>query len=168
MGDLRAEQAPFNSPLETGLRALAVLEAMYPRACDLRELTWYDHLVVFTADIDGRDGQPVPGSLHPSLPGREDGIDVRRSVVERSLRLLQRVHLVEERHGPDGIRFLAGDGAPEFLETLQAPYTQRLKVRARWLAERLDGLSPEEVAAVVDRSVGLLRVQFSSPEGERG
>ena len=36
----------FNSPLETGIRALAILDAAYPRAFDLSEPTWLDHLVV--------------------------------------------------------------------------------------------------------------------------
>jgi hypothetical protein len=46
---------PFNSPLETGIRALVLLEAFYPRQCDLIEMTWLDHLVVHTADLDGDD-----------------------------------------------------------------------------------------------------------------
>jgi len=58
---------PFNSTLETGIRALVVLEAFYPRHCDLMEMTWFDHLIVHTGDIDGQD---VPESLHPDLPNR--------------------------------------------------------------------------------------------------
>ncbi len=54
----------FNSELETGTRAMVILEAAYPRAFDLARLTWFDHLVVHTEDIGG------PESLHPALPGR--------------------------------------------------------------------------------------------------
>lgn len=167
MGDLRQDKAPFNSPLETGLRALVVLEAMYPRPCDLGELTWFDYLVVYTADLDGPDGAEAPESLHPPIPGRQDGIIVRRRLVERSLDLMRGVHLVDLRHDADGIRYVAGDDAPEFLETLQAPYTQRLKERARWLADRLSGLSRDEISEIVDRNIGALAVQFAAPEGDR-
>ncbi|WP_437871808.1 ABC-three component system middle component 2 [Methylorubrum extorquens] len=167
MGDLKSDKAPFNSPLETGLRALVILEAMYPRPCDLGELTWYDYLVVYTADLGGEDGATAPASLHPPIPGRQDGIIVRRRLIERSLDLMRGVHLVDLRHDADGIRYVAGDDAPEFLETLQAPYTQRLKERARWLADRLSGLSRTEIAAIVDRNIGALTVQFAAPEGDR-
>ena len=43
----------FNSPLETGVRSVVLLNTAYPRAFDLKELTWLDHLVVHTGDISG-------------------------------------------------------------------------------------------------------------------
>ena len=30
--------SPFNSPLETGVRALSILEAAHPNGCDLQRL----------------------------------------------------------------------------------------------------------------------------------
>ena len=33
----------FNSPLETGVRAVVVLDAAFPRCFDLAHLTWFDH-----------------------------------------------------------------------------------------------------------------------------
>ncbi|WP_244537239.1 ABC-three component system middle component 2 [Methylobacterium pseudosasicola] len=158
---------PFDSPLETGLRALVVLEAMYPRACDLSEMTWYDHLVVNTADIADRDGGEGPRSLHPATPGRHDALNIRRQAVEASLMLMHRVHLVEVRHCEDGIRYASGETTPSFLDALQAPYMLRLKDRARWLASRFEGMDAADIAAVVDRHVGLWAVQFRSGEGDR-
>ena len=38
----------FNSPMETGVRATVVLDAVYPRAFDLARITWLDHLVVYS------------------------------------------------------------------------------------------------------------------------
>ena len=165
MGDLSPGDTPFDGPLETGLRALVVLEAMHPRACDLTQMTWYDHLVVHTADIAGRDGEQGPKSLHPAQPGREDAMTVSRKVVEESLHLMHRMHLVDVLYGEDGIRYMASDDAPSFLDALQAPYMLRLKDRARWLAERFVGMSIPEIAAVVDRHVGRWAVQFRTSEG---
>jgi hypothetical protein len=88
----RPHPHPFNSALETGIRALVVLEAFHPRHCDLTELTWFDHLVVHTSDIQGED---VPFSLHPDLPNRAGELLVRRRLVEESLLLMQRLHLVD-------------------------------------------------------------------------
>jgi ABC-three component (ABC-3C) system Middle Component 2 len=61
----------FNSSLETGVRAVVVLDAAFPRAFDLSQLTWLDHLVVHTADIGG------PDSLHPDIPQRTGELLVR-------------------------------------------------------------------------------------------
>ena len=33
----------FNSDVETGIRALILLEALHPRACNIAELTWFDY-----------------------------------------------------------------------------------------------------------------------------
>ena len=167
MGDLKpTADDPFDSSLEIGLRALVVLEAMHPRACDLTEMTWYDHLVVNTADVLDRDGADGPQSLHPATPGRHDALTVRRNVIERSLMLMHRVHLVDVRHCDDGIRYAAGETAPSFLDALQAPYMLRLKDRAQWLAGRFEGMNAREIAAVVDRHVGIWAVQFRAGEGE--
>src|SRR4051812_39282195 len=107
----------FNSPLETGLRAVVVLEALYPRACGLTEMTWFDHLVVHTGDPGG------PTSLHPDLPGRSGELLVRRRLVEGSLRLMQQVHLLDAVNDETGIHFVASDNAPSFIDLLQTPYS---------------------------------------------
>ena len=125
---------PFNSTLETGIRALVVLEAFYPRRCDLIEMTWLDHLVVHTGDLDG---QNVPESLHPDLPNRAGELLVRRQLVETSLRMMQQVHLVEVFETDAGIEFCASEEAPSYLDLLQAPYSLALKQRAKWIAARL-------------------------------
>jgi|SRR5258708_6684097 hypothetical protein len=65
--------ALFNGSLETGMRAIVVLDAAYPRSFDLAWLTWCDHLVVHTADIGG------PPSLHPDIPQRTGELLVRRA-----------------------------------------------------------------------------------------
>ena len=37
--------SPFNSPMETGVRSLAILHAAYPAAFDLQRLVEMDYLV---------------------------------------------------------------------------------------------------------------------------
>jgi hypothetical protein len=148
---------PFNSALETGVRALVLLEAFHPRHCDLTELTWFDHLVVHTADIQGED---VPASLHPDLPNRTGELLVRRRLVEESLRLMQRVHLVDVVDSADGIAFAASEDAPSFLDLLQAPYSVELKKRAAWMAERFSGMSQSSIRSLVDDKIGRWTAEF--------
>lgn len=153
----RVRSHPFNCSLETGIRALVLLEAFHPRHCDLTELTWFDHLVVHTADIQGED---VPTSLHPDLPNRTGELLVRRRLVEESLRLMHRVHLVDVVDGTDGISFTASQDAPSFLDLLQAPYTLELKKRAAWMAERFSDMSQASIRALVDDKIGRWTAEF--------
>jgi hypothetical protein len=152
---------PFNSTLETGIRALVVLEAFYPRRCDLLEMTWLDHLVVHTGDFDGQD---VPESLHPDLPNRAGELLVRRQLVERSLRLMQQVHLVELFETEDGISFAASEDAPSYLDLLQAPYSLALKQRAKWMANRFAGMHTAEIRALVEGHIGRWTAEFRAEE----
>lgn len=150
------EAPPLNSPLETGIRALVLLDALYPRACSLTEMTWFDHLVVHTGDLDG------PSSLHPDLPGREGEIYVRRTLIESSLRLMHQAHLVDVLHHDDGIYFIASEDAPSFLELLQAPYTLELKHRARWISEQFSGLPTNELQTLIQDKVGRWTAEFQT------
>ncbi|WP_313570135.1 ABC-three component system middle component 2 [Comamonas terrigena] len=148
---------PFNSTLETGIRALVLLEAFHPRRCDLLEVTWLDHLVVHTGDLGG---QEAPQSLHPDLPNRAGELLVRRQLVEKSLRLMQQVHLVEVFETEDGISFGAGEDAPSYLDLLQAPYSLALKERARWIARYFAGLKMDEIRALVESRIGRWTADF--------
>lgn len=156
---------PFNSSLETGIRALVVLEAFYPRRCDLLEMTWLDHLVVHTGDLDGQD---VPVSLHPDLPNRAGELLVRRQLIERSLRLMQQVHLVEVFETEAGIEFCASEGAPSYLDLLQAPYSIALKQRAKWMADRFAGMETNQMRALIDSRIGRWTAEFGTDEAPKG
>lgn len=158
----------FNSPLETGIRALVLLEALYPRTCGLTEMTWFDHLVVHTADLDGVDGMQPPSSLHPALPGREGELYVRRSLVEESLHLMHQAHLVDVQYREDGVYFAASEDAPGFLNLLQAPYTVELKDRARWIAEQFSGLEIAEIESLVRKKIGRWTAEFHVEGGATG
>jgi len=156
---------PFNSTLETGIRALVVLEAFYPRHCDLMELTWLDHVVVHTGDLDGND---VPESLHPDLPNRTGELLVRRQLVERSLRMMQQMHLIEVFDTESGIQFGASEEAPSYLSLLQAPYSQALKDRARWVADRFSGMDTAQIKALIERRIGRWTAEFRTDDALNG
>jgi hypothetical protein len=152
---------PFNSTLETGIRALVVLEAFHPRCCDLLELTWLDHLVVHTGDLDDPD---APSSLHPDLPNRAAELVVRRPLVEKSLRLMQQLHLVDVFETEDGIAFGASDEAPIYLDLLQAPYSVALKERAHWMAERFANKPAAEMREQMEKRIGRWTADFRVEE----
>ena len=145
----------FNSPLEAGIRAVFILENLRPEAMDLNDLILLDYLVVHTADIGG------PESLHPEIPNKEGELLVRRRLIENSLDLMHRCHLVERHLDERGVTFSASDEARNFLEVMETGYATRLKERAHWLAETFLRLSADEFRRVVGEKVGAWSEAFT-------
>jgi hypothetical protein len=133
-----------------------VLEAAYPRTLDLARLTWFDHLVVHTGDAGG------PPSLHPSLPERTGELLVRRRLVEESLTLMRRVHLVDAIADADGLAFRASDEAAAFVGLMRTEYALALKERAAWLVGELADLTQEELASRVEKRLDRWSMEFKS------
>lgn len=121
----------YNSPLETGIRAVIVLEHLRPVSADLPEMVLFNHVVVHTGDHGG------PTSLHTDLPDRKGELLVRRRLVEESLRLMQRCHLVVEEHDPEGIFYRAADEAAAYVDLLETPYSEHLKRCSAWIGEEV-------------------------------
>jgi hypothetical protein len=144
----------FNGPLETGIRAVIVLNALHPMTADLGRLIWLDHLVVHTADIGG------PPSLHPEIPQRTGELLVRRSLVEKGVELMVRSHLIEAKPCAEGIVYLASEEAAPFVELMQTPYGLTLRDRAMWLATRLDSMTDTELSDLIERKIGRWALEF--------
>lgn len=149
----------FNSPLEAGVRSLVILDATYPLGYDLSELTWLDHLVVHTADIDG------PPSLHPKLAHRSGELLVRRHLVEEGLTAMRRLHLIVIEASARGLIYKASDDGVAVIEHLRTDYARVLKERAHWLANMIEAMSPEDLKGLVDRRIGRWRIEFNGTEG---
>ncbi|UPK26551.1 ABC-three component system middle component 2 [Bradyrhizobium sp. 195] len=120
----------FNSPLEAGIRAVVVLEHLRPETLDLAEMVLFDHVVVHTADLGG------PPSLHPEIPGRKGELLVRRRLVESSLQLMQRCHLVDQEGAEEGIIYRVSEEAAAYVELLETDCSVQMKACARWLPSR--------------------------------
>jgi hypothetical protein len=151
----------FNSALETGVRALVLLNAAFPRMFDLAQLTWFDHLVVHTADVGG------PKSLHPDLPQRTGELLVRRRVVEEGVQLMRRLHMITAIADDNGIAYQASEDASALVETMHTPYALALKSRAEWLVRKIDELSGDQLADLIAQKIDRWAVEFqgeASPE----
>ncbi len=138
----------FNSALEAGIRAVIVLEHMRPEALDLAEMVLFDHVVVHTADLGG------PPSLHPEVPGRKGELLVRRRLVEASLELMQRCHLIDQESADEGIIYRASDEAAAYVELLETEYSMQMKVCARWVAEQVKSLTKAHFKILVREHIG--------------
>lgn len=136
---------PFNSPLETGVRSLAILVAAFPAAFDLQRLVEMDYLVVHSGDADG------PESLHAPLPLRAGELLVRRGLIEKGLTLMMSRGLVQRIPTDGGFSYVAGETAGPFIISLTADYSRRLNERATWAVDRFQGVPTEEIRRITHR-----------------
>lgn len=148
----------FNSPIETGMRALILLAASYPMQLDLQRLLEYDYMMVHTGDVDG------PPSIHPALPLRSGELLVRRQLIERGLMLMVSRKLVTRHATPNGFMYQAEDDAGPFLDTLTTEYLTDLKDRAEWVVDRFRDMSDQEIRFMLTRVYDQWSREFQIPE----
>jgi hypothetical protein len=148
----------FNSPIETGMRALILLVESYPAQLDLQRLLEYDYIMVHTGDVDG------PPSIHPALPLRSGELLVRRQLIERGLMLMISRGLVGRHATPNGFMYQAEDDAGPFLDALTAEYLNDLKDRATWVIEHFHDMNDQEIRFMLTRVYDQWSREFQIPE----
>lgn len=158
-----ADTAPlYNSALETGVRTVVLLNAAQPKSFDLMHLTWLDHLVVHTADIDG------PVSLHPDIPQRDGELIVRRQNIEEGLRLMRRLHLVSTDYTTDGIMFQVTEEGAQFAQLVRSEYGRLLKARAAWLIDYIGRVDTSEFVRLISEKIGRWSIEFQTESSANG
>lgn len=151
----------FNSPLEAGIRAVTVLEKLRPVEMDLAEMVLLDHVVVHSADLNG------PPSLHPDVPGRKGELLVRRRLIESSLELMRRFHLVDLKVSDAGLSYRASDEAAGYVELLESDYSERLKSCANWIAEQIRSKGKDAFLTEVRAALGDWGAAFIASDDRR-
>jgi hypothetical protein len=154
--DEHSASTPFNTPLEIGLRALALLNEAYPATYSLQRLVIFDYLVVHSDDLPNG-----PKGLHPQTPHRGGELLVRRAVLEQGLMLYQSRGLLERRYTPDGVLFAATERSAAFLDVLISPYVTNLRERAAWLITTHGGLSDTALTNITNTHIGEWGAEFA-------
>ncbi|PWC74508.1 ABC-three component system middle component 2 [Azospirillum sp. TSH64] len=152
----------YNGPLEAGVRAVAVLTAIFPQALDLHWLTMLDYLLTHTGELGG------PENIHPPSPIQAPATEVRRKLVQKALMLMMTRDLVTREVSANGIRYAAGDSAVPFLDGLRSPYMVAIKERAVWLAEHLGEFSNAKLDAFASTSFDRWVAEFQAIEQSLG
>jgi hypothetical protein len=130
----------FNTPLECGLRCLALLLSANPTPWDLQRIVQSEYLLVHSGDVLGG-----PPSLHPASPHRAGELLVRRALVERALLFMMSRQLICRSLSTDGIQYVAGENAVPFFDSLQSSYSRTLLSRAKWVVQRFGQLQSSEL-----------------------
>ena len=148
----------FNSPIETGMRALILLAESYPEKLDLQRILEFDYIMVHTGDVDG------PPSIHPALPLRSGELLVRRQLIERGLMLLISRGLISRHATPNGFMYQAEDDAGPFIDALSAEYLDDLKDRAVWVIDRFGEMSDHDIRIMLSTIYDQWSREFQAPE----
>lgn len=148
----------FNSPIETGMRALVLLAESYPEQLDLQRILEFDYLIVHSGDVDG------PPSIHPALPLRSGELLVRRQLIERGLLLMVSRGLVSRQAMPNGFKYQAEDDAGPFLDALTSEYLGDLKNRAVWVVDRFSKMTDHEIRVMLSQVYDQWSREFQMPE----
>ena len=148
----------FNSPIETGKRALILLAESYPQQLDLQRILEFDYIMVHTGDVDG------PPSIHPALPLRSGELLVRRQLIERGLMLLISRGLISRHATPNGFMYQAEDDAGPFIDALSAEYLDDLRNRAVWVVDRFSEMSDQDIRIMLGNVYDQWSREFQAPE----
>jgi hypothetical protein len=146
----------FNSPLEAGIRTVAILVPAHPRALDVQRLVAFDYIAVHSGDIGG------PESLHPQLPHRTAELLVRRNIIERGVHLMIHRGLVERLADANGISYRAGELAETFLSALAAPYAMALRERCEWVIRTFGDISEDTLREKMGQFFGRWIEEFQA------
>lgn len=152
----------LNSPIETSVRVLALLNAAYPRSLAANQLVLLDHTTLHTADVGG------PISLHPALPIRSGELGVKRAKIEEGLKALITAGLAEITVGKSGVEFTAGDGALNFQRLLASPYALALQERASWVMAFFGDLDEQRVRSRFKTLFAQWSEEFDNLDGQYG
>ena len=147
---------PFNSPIEIGLRACALLSEAFPVSYSLQRLVVSDYLLVHSDDLLGG-----PPGLHPQTPHRGGELLVRRAVLEHGLMLYQSRGLLERHYTETGVMFAATERTAGFLDALSSGYAAELRDRSTWLVSLFGDKSDVELLKIANSQVGEWGAEFA-------
>lgn len=153
-------RSAFNSAVETGIRSVAILTALYPKQADLQRLVYFDYLTLHSRDVGG------PDSLHLDLPLRSGELAVRRTMLEEGLQLMLHRGLVGLEARSDGFFYHALDTSAAFLSMTMTPYLTRLIARTQWVAEEFGASSLSQLIALEHQLVSEWTIHFEPIEEE--
>jgi hypothetical protein len=153
----------FNSPLEIGLRLLYILNEVYPKACDLQRLIYYDYILVHSSDVPNG-----PKSIHPSIPHRTSEILVKRELVKKGLTLMNSKQLIQSVFDSTGILYSATELTKPFLEYNNSEYAVSLKTVSKWLVNKFESYNDEDLSQFIKNNMDVWGGEFSKESILRG
>lgn len=121
----------FNSPLESGVRIIAFLNAYFPEEIDFESLLKIDYVIVNSAELGG------PKSIHPFTPNKIGELISRRSIVREGIELMIRFGMIQSKLNEEGIYYKVTDQVQPYLKLMKSNYSKLLIESSIWLAKEV-------------------------------
>jgi hypothetical protein len=150
----------LNSPLEVGIRVVALLTALYPERADLARIVLLDHVVLHSGDFAGAS------SLHPEIPGRVGELGVKRALIREGITLMGARGFIARDLTAAGIYYSAGEDARPFLDSMDVVYLTHLRARCVWAASTFGALHDDEIRAKLGAAFGSWAEEFEQLNGQ--
>lgn len=147
--------SPFNSPVESGLRALVLLYSLFPEDASLQRLVVFDYLLIHSDDVPGG-----PDGLHPKTPYRSGELLVRRETLNRGIILFMSRGLISESYLDSGLAYVATERTASFLDALTSKYVAALRDRAEWVKTHFSNLTDDQLDVYVKDHLGQWGAEF--------
>ena len=134
---------PFNSPLETGVRNLFVLDKFKPKKIELQKLLFFDYLLVHSGDFEFQNS---PKSLHPKTPFSKGEWILRRNLLKEGLILMFSKKLLSKSIDKNrGILYSSNKYTKPFIDNFDGSYARKLNKRSQWISEKFDNNTTEDM-----------------------
>lgn len=144
----------LNSPIEVGVRVVALLTSLYPGRSDIARLVLLDYAILHSADFGGE------ASLHPQLSTRSGELGLKRQLIGEALHLMGSLGLVSRRLTGDGIYYSAGEEALPFLQSFESPYVDALRKRCSWAVAEFSAQPDEQIRLRLNAVFGRWAEEF--------
>lgn len=129
----------FNGPVEVGIRAVILLNAVFPQSLDLNRITILDHWTLHSGMVSD-----LP-SVHPDRTNSLGELGLKRGTIEQGLQLMRSAGMVSFIASAEGISYRATEEAAGFLGLMEAPLVAELGTRAEWAANHFAELTDMQV-----------------------
>lgn len=123
---------PLSSDFESGLRSLAILAEVAPKAVDLTALHILDYLTIYAADY--YDNLP---SIHPPIPGRSVRILEKREQIKRGVELFESRKLINRKFSVNGFLFSISKTGSIYLGNTKSVYIRLVRDSAHAVVEKI-------------------------------
>lgn len=153
----------YNTPLETGLRILIILEELKRKQVDVNRLIIYDYLVTHASDFD-----KSLKSLHPSLPHRSGEIIIKRKVIQEGIKLMYSKELLDINYTENGIFYSANELTTAFLDYFETYYSKMLREYSNLVVSKFNKFSDEELSDFVNENLNKWGSEFTKESLIRG
>lgn len=150
----------LNSPLEVGIRVVALLTSLYPAQADVDRIVLLDYVVLHSQDFEGAS------SLHPETPGRVGELGVKRGLIREGISLMGARGLLVRELTTAGIYYSASEDARPFLDSMNSTYLSRLRARCAWAASTFGCLDDKSIRAQLGAVFGSWAEEFEQLNGQ--